>query len=94
MSIWIDLRWFSGTWKTSSKTIDIQAPCGVGLFGGNATYQAAKSDVGNILRYESRFINDGSGLVIADREYNVRSIARYVCMSTFSPFFFKTEKWN
>jgi hypothetical protein len=56
--------------------MDVQAPCGVGLFGGNATYQDAKSDVGNILKYESRFINDGSGHVTADREYNVRSIAR------------------
>jgi hypothetical protein len=74
--LWIDLRWFSGTWTVRSETMDVQAPCGVGLFGGNATYQAAKSDVGNILKYESRFINDGSGHVTADREYNVRSIAR------------------
>ena len=57
--------------------MEIQAPCGIALFGGNATYNRALKDVGNVLVYESRFIMDGSGSrVIADREYNVRSIAK------------------
>ena len=57
--------------------MEIQAPCGIALFGGNATYTRALKDVGNVLGYESRFILDGSGSrVIADREYNVRSIAK------------------
>ncbi|KAL3924113.1 MAG: hypothetical protein SGILL_001244 [Bacillariaceae sp.] len=77
--------WFSGgIWKVASTTKDIQSPCGVALFGGNTTYQRALKDVGNVLRYESRFLQttDGSGGgsatrggVIADREFNVRSIA-------------------
>jgi hypothetical protein len=68
--------WFKGSWKVSSQTKDVQAPCGVTLFGGNITYQNALADVGNILKYESRFVTDSSGRVIADREYNVKSIAR------------------
>ncbi|KAG7355181.1 hypothetical protein IV203_004537 [Nitzschia inconspicua] len=78
--------WFAGTWKVSSTTKEIQAPLGVGLFGGNSTYQAALNDVGDVLRYESRFIttdatpsnndNDNNAKIIADREYNVRSIAK------------------
>lgn len=56
--------------------MEIQAPCGIALFGGNATYSRALKDVGNVLRYESRFVVDDSGRVIADREYNVRSIAK------------------
>jgi hypothetical protein len=54
----------------------VQAPCGVPLFGGNATYNNALNDIGNVLSYECRFVPDGSGRVIADREYNVRSIAK------------------
>jgi hypothetical protein len=48
----------------------------VDLFGGNTTFQLALNDIGNVLRYESRFVTDGSGRIIADREYNVKSIAR------------------
>jgi len=59
-----------------SETKEIQAPCGVALFGGNATYTNALKDVGNILRYDSRFIRDGTGRIIADREYNVKSIVK------------------
>ena len=57
-------------------TKEIQAPCGVVLFGGNATYTNALQDIGSVLQYESRFIMDDSGRVIADREYNVKSIAK------------------
>jgi hypothetical protein len=68
--------WFTGTWKVTSQTKEIQAPCGVALFGGNATYTNALNDIGNVLTYESRFVVDSSGRVIADREYNVKSIAK------------------
>jgi hypothetical protein len=57
-------------------TKDIQAPCGVALFGGNVTYTNALQEIGSVLQYESRFIRDASGRVIADREYNVKSIAK------------------
>ena len=71
-------RWFTGTWKVRSKTKEVQAPCGIALFGGNTTFNKAYSDVGNILQYESRFIvSDGvAERVVADREYNVKSIAK------------------
>ena len=68
--------WFSGSWQVSSKTVDVQAPCGTALFGGNATYERARKEIGTTMNYESRFLPDGSGNVIADREYNVRSIAK------------------
>lgn len=69
--------WFSGTWNANSKTTDVQAPCGVALFGGNATFSTAQREIGTSLLYTSRFvpIGDASG-VIADREYNVKSIAK------------------
>lgn len=69
-------EWFSGTWKVASETKEIQAPCGIALFGGNVTFINAQNDLGNILRYESRFLVDGKGRVIADREFNVKSIAK------------------
>lgn len=70
-------EWFAGTWNVKSLTTDVQAPCGVMLFGGNATYDRARKEIGTFLNYESRFISDGSGrTVVADREFNVKSIAK------------------
>jgi hypothetical protein len=70
--------WFSGLWTVESTTKDVLAPCGLALFGGNATYNKARLDIGNVLRYESRFLSsaDSPTSCIADREYNVRSIAK------------------
>lgn len=68
--------WFAGTWKVKSVGTDVQAPCGIALFGGNKTYEAAKNDIGATLKYESRFLATGDDTCIADREYNVRSIAK------------------
>lgn len=68
--------WFSGNWKVRSKTLDVQAPCGVAFFGGNNTFNKAKNDIGNVLLYESRFVKDASDRTVADREYNVKSIAK------------------
>jgi hypothetical protein len=79
--------WFYGTWDVASTTTSVQAPLGISVFGTNATYQAALAEVGTTLRYESRFIDIGGGAgnptndnsttptVIADRGYNVQSIA-------------------
>jgi hypothetical protein len=74
--IQFSFSWFTGYWKVSSRTQDIQAPCGVGLFGGNATYNNARQDIGNVLDYDCRFLPSDSGGVIADREFNVKSIAK------------------
>eukprot|EP00534_Pseudo-nitzschia_fraudulenta_P006545 CAMPEP_0201187074 /NCGR_PEP_ID=MMETSP0851-20130426/132781_1 /ASSEMBLY_ACC=CAM_ASM_000631 /TAXON_ID=183588 /ORGANISM="Pseudo-nitzschia fraudulenta, Strain WWA7" /LENGTH=328 /DNA_ID=CAMNT_0047472495 /DNA_START=37 /DNA_END=1023 /DNA_ORIENTATION=- len=68
--------WFAGNWKISSETKDVQAPCGVGLFGGNATFNNAREDIGNVLKYDCRFLPTDFGGVIADREFNVKSIAK------------------
>jgi len=68
--------WFSGYWKVKSETKDVQAPCGIGLFGGNATFNNARQDIGNVLDYDCRFLNADSGGVVADREFNVKSIAK------------------
>ena len=54
----------------------MQAPAGVQLFGGNSTYIKAMKDIGNVLVYECRFVKDGAGRTIADREFNVKSIAK------------------
>eukprot|EP00536_Pseudo-nitzschia_multiseries_P006244 jgi/Psemu1/318858/estExt_fgenesh1_pm.C_1300016 len=68
--------WFSGYWKVKSETKDVQAPCGIGLFGGNATFNNARQDIGNVLNYDCRFLNADSGGVVADREFNVKSIVK------------------
>lgn len=74
--------WFAGTWKVFSECTDVLAPCGIALFGGNRTYQAALADRGpsHTLNYESRFlVSSGGGddnVAVADREFNVKSIAK------------------
>lgn len=67
--------WLAGVWTVESTTQDVLAPCGVTLFGGNATYQNARKDIGTALRYESRFVQQGT-VVVADRAFNVQSIAK------------------
>lgn len=68
--------WFAGTWNVASTTSDVQAPCGVALFGGNRTWAAAQSEIGQTLSYASRFLVSSHQTTIADREFNVRSIAQ------------------
>jgi len=70
--------YFNGVWKSVSITTEIQAPCGVMLFGGNNTYTRAQLEIGpqNGLNYNCRFIKDQGGQIIADRGYNVREIAK------------------
>jgi len=80
-------KWFSGNWKTVSTTQSVEAPCGIALFGGNATYINAQKDIGNVLKYDSRFLMTpntstntntvvDNDTVIADREFNVKSIVK------------------
>jgi hypothetical protein len=69
-----------------STTVNVSAPCGVALFGGNATYQKARREVGTSLAYRARFVpsaaatsastSSTSPTMIADREYNVVSIVQ------------------
>jgi hypothetical protein len=67
--------WLQGSWNVNSITTHVQAPCGVQLFGGNATFEKAQREIGSALKYESRFISQ-NGHVIADREFNVKAIAK------------------
>lgn len=94
--------WMDGTWKVESTTTDVCAPCGPLLFGGNATYNRARNEIGTTLVYKARFIPSATITTaatttttatttatsstssttipkitsIADREYNVREIAK------------------
>jgi hypothetical protein len=75
--------WFAGTWSVDSVSTSVEAPCGIALFGGNRTYEAALKEIGTnkSLLYESRFVaaTTAAGdnqVVTADREYNVKSIAK------------------
>lgn len=84
---------FLGTWRAVSKTIDVQAPCGYDLFtGGKEAYDATydtEVKVGKVLEYGARFISSSLAggneeiVIVADREYNAREIAK-AAMGTFS----------
>lgn len=74
--------YFTGVWQVKSYTTSIQAPCGILLFGGNATYTKALEEIhAPPLTYKARFIpstttsSTSSSIIIADREYNVKEIA-------------------
>jgi hypothetical protein len=67
--------YFNGVWDVLSTTKEVQAPCGIALFGGNNTYARAQKEVDTALTYKCRFVNSAAG-VIADREYNVVEIAK------------------
>jgi hypothetical protein len=83
--------WFAGTWQVRSVCTDIMAPCDTVLFGGETKYQNAQKDISKPILYESRFLpvmtvpspsssvetkDDDTGVCIADREFNVVSIAK------------------
>ena len=83
---------FLGTWRATSITTSIEAPCGYDLFGGGkAGYdETYRSEVtgGIALEYRARFVpssrdsggigigGSASAVVVADREYNAREIAK------------------
>jgi hypothetical protein len=79
--------YFQGNWKASSKTIKIYAPCGFDLFpGGQSAYDntVQKEINGNdVLEYKARFVSSGDDVIIADREYNAKEIAK-AAMGSFS----------
>jgi hypothetical protein len=83
--------WFTGTWQVRSICTDVMAPCDTVLFGGETKYQNAQKEIGKPILYESRFLpvnvpssslpggetkDDDTGVCIADREFNVVSIAK------------------
>jgi hypothetical protein len=71
--------YFQGVWNVVSTTKDVQAPCGILLFGGNNTFSRAQEEINTCLSYKARFVPSSSSSnlgIIADREYNVVEIAK------------------
>lgn len=69
--------WFSGLWQANSTGLGVWAPLGLEAFGGQTSYNAALKDVNTSLVYACRFGPDSlGGGVVADRLFNVESIAR------------------
>jgi hypothetical protein len=68
--------YFQGVWNVLSTTKEIQAPCGILLFGGNNTFSRAQEEVNTCLSYKARFVQSSDQRIIADREYNVVEIAK------------------
>lgn len=80
--------YFQGSWKASSKTTNIYAPCGFDLFpGGQSAYDnTVQKEIrgGDVLEYKARFVASADdNVVIADREYNAKEIAK-AAMGSFS----------
>ena len=77
--------YFEGTWDSSSQLVQVYAPLGDEIFGKAAKIAAEKEkDMNTILNYKSKFKSipssikensNNNGNVIADRLYNVESIA-------------------
>mmetsp|Transcript_20239 Transcript_20239/g.31906 ORF Transcript_20239/g.31906 Transcript_20239/m.31906 type:complete len:370 (+) Transcript_20239:90-1199(+) len=67
-------EWCAGLWDSYSTTRDVEAPCGIKLFGGDRSWAIAQKDIGEELQYLTRFRYLADGRVIADRAYNIESI--------------------
>ena len=70
--------WFSGLWRVESKAIDVSAPLGPGLFGGNASLAAAVKELdAPPVVYEARWVRAGAAPypLVADRPFNIASLA-------------------
>lgn len=70
--------YFNGKWFSTSKAVSVLAPLGEDIFG-LAAYKAAEKDIGTVLNYVSKFkpdLQQNSEFSIADRLYNVESIAQ------------------
>ena len=50
-------RYFAGSWDALSTTVSVDAPCGVGLFGGDAALARAREDVGVKVSYGADWID-------------------------------------
>lgn len=71
-------QWFTGTFQANSTGLGVWAPLGIEAFGGQNSYNAALKDVNTSLVYDCRFGPDSNlgGNIVADRLFNVESIAR------------------
>ena len=70
--------WFEGTFTANSKCVCVWAPLGIEAFGGQGSWKAGQTDLNTSLVYDTKFVSDTSvtGNIIADRLFNVQSIAR------------------
>lgn len=66
--------WFEGDWSAQSTAVDVVAPCGVALFGGQNALDRARRDIGSTLDYDVRFFRNADDAVVADRPTNTRSL--------------------
>ena len=78
--LWKDVyypAYFSGEWACASTTKSVFAPLGIEAFGGTPSWEAAQKDVGQTLKYKSKFLASPASVdgVIADRIFNINSIA-------------------
>ncbi|GMI46445.1 hypothetical protein TrCOL_g920 [Triparma columacea] len=67
-----------GLWDVRSRTRSIDAPCGVALFGGEGLLKKATEEIDNSeldLVYSCRFVRGEGGKLVADRAYNIKTIA-------------------
>ena len=70
--------WLEGQWTTNSTCTGIVAPLGIEAFGGQRAFNNAKRDINQWLIYTTRFVREASDdqKIVADRVYNVESIAK------------------
>ena len=66
---------FNGEWNTTSIGTGYYAPLGDALFGGKGAIRAVQRDMNETLVYRSKFLALPDGRIIADRVFNVKSIA-------------------
>jgi len=64
---------FEGSWSAVSTAVDLSAPVGVPLFGGEKAFEAAKDELGEALSYDVRFFRR-SDAIVADRPLNTRNL--------------------
>jgi hypothetical protein len=67
--------WFAGDWDCISTTKSVVAPLGMEAFGGDSAWAAGQKDIGQTLKYQTRFVKTNKGGVVADRQFNIQSIA-------------------
>lgn len=71
-------RWLEGTWSTNSTLVEVAAPLGLEVFGGQFSYEKARRDIGSSLLYKTKFIDDfeDQRQLISDRFANVEGISK------------------
>ena len=71
-------EWLDGAWFTNSTLVEVSAPLGVEVFGGQFLFEKARREIGSSLLYQTKFIHDleDQSLLISDRLSNIQSISK------------------